>query len=148
MVEVKKRGDQRLGQSLLPAAALLCAVANAAPLTDRDSNAEIVMKITAPFTVTAVGDIIEPQPLYSDEPAFQKLVERIRQADVGFGNMESSLVDFRTFQGPVAGTEAPLETGDAIKAMGITLMSRANNRQWSRHVRGAWCARVTRSGDL
>ena len=52
--------------------------------------------------VTAVGDIIEPQPLYSDDPAFQKLVERIRQADIGFGNMESSLVDFRTFQGPVA----------------------------------------------
>ncbi len=75
------------------------------------------MKIKAPFVVTAVGDIIEPQPLYSDDPAFQKLVERIRQADIGFGNMESSLVDFRTFQGPVAGTEAPLETGDAIKAM-------------------------------
>jgi hypothetical protein len=115
MRELKKAGDQWLSQSLLPAAALLCTavVANAAALTDRDSNAETVMKITAPFTVTAVGDIIEPQPLYSDDPAFQKLVERIRQADVGFGNMESSLVDFRTFQGPVAGTEAPLETGDA-----------------------------------
>jgi poly-gamma-glutamate synthesis protein (capsule biosynthesis protein) len=90
------------------------------------------MKIKAPFVVTAVGDIIEPQPLYSDDPGFQKLVERIRQADIGFGNMESSLVDFRTFQGPVAGTEAPLETGEAIKAMGITLMSRANNHAFDR----------------
>jgi poly-gamma-glutamate capsule biosynthesis protein CapA/YwtB (metallophosphatase superfamily) len=137
-MEVKKTGEQWLRQSLQLVAALLCAaaVANAAPLTDRDSNAEIVMKIKAPFTVTAVGDIIEPQPLYSDDPAFQKLAERIRQADVGFGNMESSLVDFRTFQGPVAGTEAPLETGDAIKAMGITLMSRANNHAFDGGVLG------------
>ena len=81
------------------------AAPNAARLSNRDPNAETVMKITAPFTVTAVGDIIEPQPLYSNDPAFQKLVARIRQADVGFGNMESSLVDFHTFQGPVAGTE-------------------------------------------
>jgi hypothetical protein len=71
MMEVKKPRDQWLSQSLRPAvAALLCAavVANAAALTNRDSNTEIVMKITAPFTVTAVGDIIEPQPLYSDDP--------------------------------------------------------------------------------
>jgi poly-gamma-glutamate capsule biosynthesis protein CapA/YwtB (metallophosphatase superfamily) len=112
------------------------AAPNAARLSNRDPNAETVMKITAPFTVTAVGDIIEPQPLYSNDPAFQKLVARIRQADVGFGNMESSLVDFHTFQGPVAGTEAPLEMGDAIKAMGITLMSRANNHTFDGGVMG------------
>jgi poly-gamma-glutamate capsule biosynthesis protein CapA/YwtB (metallophosphatase superfamily) len=133
------------------AAALLCAaglsgmshqayaqtaVANAVRAPDRDFSAETVMKITAPFMVTAVGDIIEPQPLYSDDPAFQKLVERLRKADVGIANMESSLVDFRTFQGPVAGTEAPLETGDAIKAMGITLLSRANNHAFDGGVMG------------
>ena len=133
------------------AAALLCAagflgmshqvnaqtaVADAVRPPNRDFSAETVMKITAPFMVTAVGDIIEPQPLYSDDPAFQKLVELIRKADVGIANMESSLVDFRTFQGPVAGTEAPLEAGDAIKAMGITLMSRANNHAFDGGVMG------------
>jgi poly-gamma-glutamate synthesis protein (capsule biosynthesis protein) len=41
--------------------------------------------------------------------------------------MESSLVDFRDFSGPVAGTLAPLSVGDAIKAMGFTLLNRANN---------------------
>lgn len=114
----------------------LNAAANATRPSNRDPAAETVMKISAPFTVAAVGDIIEPQPLYSDDPRFQKLVDRIRQADVGFANMESSLVDFRTFQGPVAGTEAPLETGDAIKAMGITLMNHANNHTFDGGVMG------------
>ena len=94
------------------------------------------MKITAPFTVAAVGDIIEPQPLYSDNPAFQQLIDRIRKSDVGFGNMESSLVDFRHFQGPVAGTEAPLEMGEAMKAMGITIVNHANNHTFDGGVLG------------
>ena len=107
-----------------------------AQTSNRDPSLETVLKITAPFVVAAVGDIIEPQPLYSDDPAFQQLIGRIRAADVGIANMESSLVDFRTFQGPVAGTEAPLESGDAIKAMGITLMSRANNHAFDGGVMG------------
>jgi poly-gamma-glutamate synthesis protein (capsule biosynthesis protein) len=110
--------------------------ATAAAPSNRDPKVELATKITAPFTVAAVGDIIEPQPLYSDDPAFQKLVDHIRKADVGFGNMESSLVDFRTFQGPVAGTEAPLEMGDAIKAMGITLVNHANNHTFDGGVYG------------
>ena len=150
-MEVTKPGERRLRQSPWHTAVLFCAAGlvgmshqtcaqtaavNAARSSGRDPSAETVMKITAPFMVTAVGDIIEPQPLYSDDSAFQKLIGRIREADVGFANMESSLVDFRTFQGPVAGTEAPLETGDAIKAMGITLMSRANNHAFDGGVMG------------
>ena len=150
-MEVKRSDEGRLCRSSWYVAALFCtaglfglnhqtyaqtAVVNTTQSSNRDPNAEIVTKITTPFTVTAVGDIIEPQPLYSDDPGFQQLVERIHTADVGFGNMESSLVDFRTFQGPVAGTEAPLETGDAIKAMGITLLSRANNHAFDGGVLG------------
>jgi poly-gamma-glutamate synthesis protein (capsule biosynthesis protein) len=100
---------------------------SAAPRSHRSWQAETVMKIRAPFTVAAVGDIIVPQPIYDQDPRFQSLIDHIRKADVGFGNMESSLVDFHRFRGPVAGTEAPLETGQSIKAMGFTLMSRANN---------------------
>jgi poly-gamma-glutamate synthesis protein (capsule biosynthesis protein) len=109
---------------------------NAAQQSDRDPKAETVMKITAPFTVAAVGDIIEPQPLYSNDPAFEQLIANIRKADVGFGNMESSLVDFRHFQGPVAGTEAPLEMGEAMKAMGITIVNHANNHTFDGGVLG------------
>jgi poly-gamma-glutamate synthesis protein (capsule biosynthesis protein) len=102
----------------------------------RDAAAETVMKVRAPFTVAAVGDIIEPQPILSADPDFRRLVEVIRAADVGFANMESSLVDFKTFQGAVAGTEAPFAVGLAIKAMGITLMNHANNHAFDGGVMG------------
>lgn len=110
--------------------------ADTAPQSRRDVNAETIMKITAPFTVAAVGDVIEPQPIYSDDPRFQQLIQRIRKADVGFANMESSLVDFQHFEGPVGGTEAPIEVGAAIKAMGITLMNHANNHTFDGGVMG------------
>jgi poly-gamma-glutamate synthesis protein (capsule biosynthesis protein) len=93
----------------------------------RSVESETATKVASPFTVAAVGDLIMPQPLYSDDPAFQRLIEPMRKADVGFANMESSLVDFRHFDGPVAGTEAPIEMGASIKAMGVTLVTHANN---------------------
>jgi len=112
----------------------------AAPGTDRSGGRtiqdEITMKIMAPFTVAAVGDIIEPQPLYSSDPRFQELVDHIRKADAGFANFESTLVDFRHFQGGIAGTEAPLEMGDAVKAMGITIVNHANNHTFDGGVFG------------
>lgn len=108
----------------------------AAPRPHRSWQAETVMKIQAPFTVAAVGDVIIPQPIYDDDPRFQGLIAHIRKSDVGFGNMESSLVDFRRFQGPVAGTEAPPDTGASISAMGFTLMSRANNHTFDGGVAG------------
>lgn len=97
---------------------------------NRDVRTETVIKIKAPFTVAAVGDIIMPQPLHKDDLAFQKFTDKIRSADVGFGNMESSIIDFQNFQGPVGGTMAPFETGESIKAMGFTLMSHANNHSF------------------
>jgi poly-gamma-glutamate capsule biosynthesis protein CapA/YwtB (metallophosphatase superfamily) len=102
----------------------------------RSWQAETVMKIQAPFTVAAVGDVIIPQPIYDDDPRFQGLIDHIRKADVGFGNMESTLVDFGHFIGPVAGTEAPLRTGQSLEAMGFTLMSRANNHTFDGGVMG------------
>jgi poly-gamma-glutamate capsule biosynthesis protein CapA/YwtB (metallophosphatase superfamily) len=94
----------------------------------RDLGPELALKITAPFTIAAVGDIIAPLPLGTTaEPGYENLVKIIRSADVGFANMESSLVDMSHFQGPLMGTLAPKEVGVDIKAMGITMMSRANN---------------------
>jgi len=101
---------------------------DAARPAGRDLGAETVTKITAPFTVAAVGDIFEPQPLYSDAAGFQSLIGVMRAADVGFANMESSLVDLRDFHGPVAGSLAPLEMGASMRAMGITLVNHANNQ--------------------
>lgn len=106
------------------------------PVCGRNLKAETVMKIDAPFTVAAVGDIIMPQPLYDQDPRFQKLVDIMRRSDVGFANMEMSLVDFRRFHGPVQGTEAPLDTGEAIKAMGINIVNHANNHTFDGGVAG------------
>jgi poly-gamma-glutamate synthesis protein (capsule biosynthesis protein) len=92
---------------------------------------ELSLKITAPFTVATVGDIIEPQPITDQiEPEYQALIKVIHDSDVGFANMESSLVDMNhrdEFPGSISGTLAPLEVGADIKAMGFTMMNRANN---------------------
>jgi poly-gamma-glutamate synthesis protein (capsule biosynthesis protein) len=104
----------------------------------RSPEHELALKITAPFTLAAVGDIIEPQPLKSQEPGYQQLVNVIRGADAGFGNMESSLVDIWRFEGPIGGTEAPLETGPAIRDMGITIMNHANNHTMNGGVEGMY----------
>jgi poly-gamma-glutamate capsule biosynthesis protein CapA/YwtB (metallophosphatase superfamily) len=103
---------------------------------NRDVMVETAMKIMAPFTVAAVGDIIELRPLYSSDPRFRELVDHFHKADIGFANMECSLIDFRSFHGPVASFEAPLETGDAMKAMGITLVSHANNHTFDGGLEG------------
>jgi poly-gamma-glutamate synthesis protein (capsule biosynthesis protein) len=97
------------------------------PPYNRDPASETAMKIAAPFTVAAVGDVIAPQPLDRSDPSFRKLTDRIRQSDVGFANMESSLIDFRDFAGAVGGTEAPYAMGETLKAMGVTIVNHANN---------------------
>ncbi|MCC7461549.1 MAG: CapA family protein [Gammaproteobacteria bacterium] len=109
------------------ATAGLAHAAETAVAYPRDLRSETALKITAPFTVAAVGDIIMPQPLHPDDPLLQAVTAGLRDADVAFANMESSLVDFRSFVGPVGGTLAPLEVGESIRALGIDLMSRANN---------------------
>lgn len=102
----------------------------------RDVKVETSMKIKSSFTVAAVGDIIAPRALYSNDPHYTALIDVIRKADVGFGNMESSLVDFKTLVGPVDGTEAPLEMGQSMKAMGITLVNHATNHTFDGGVMG------------
>lgn len=108
--------------------------------TPRDRSKELTMNIAAPFTIAAVGDIIEPEPVSNrTDPGFQALIRIIRSSDVGFANMESSLVDMHDrdqFLGPIAGTLAPKEVGADIKAMGITIMNRANNHALDGDVEG------------
>ena len=94
-----------------------------------DPARELVMKIDAPFTVAAVGDIFGAMapivPL--EEPRLQSLLKIIRDADLGFANAESSIADLPRFEGPVGGLLAPKAAAADIKAMGIRLAGRANN---------------------
>ena len=94
----------------------------------RDPGAELETKISDSFVVATAGDLISPQPLERKDPGFETLINRVREADAAFANMESSLVNFPEFEnGAVAGTLAPLSVGDAIKSMGFDLLNRANN---------------------
>lgn len=106
------------------------AVAQTAPSPSpagRTVEGETVTKIPGSFTVAAVGDILMPQPLDRSDPGFRAIMDRVRQADVGFGNLESALIDFAHHPGPFAGTMGPLATGDAVKAMGFDLVNTATN---------------------
>ncbi|MBC2665869.1 CapA family protein [Novosphingobium flavum] len=102
----------------------------------RTVEGELATKVRGSFTVAAVGDLIAPQPINRAAPEFARTADVIRHADVGFANMESSLVDFRKHEGGVGGTLAPLEMGDSLKSLGITLVSRANNHALDGGVEG------------
>jgi poly-gamma-glutamate synthesis protein (capsule biosynthesis protein) len=87
------------------------------------------MKIDAPFTLAAVGDIFGAMapivPL--EEPRLQSLLKIIRDSDVGFANAESSIADLPRFNGPFGGLLAPKAAAADMRAMGIRIVNRANN---------------------
>ena len=87
------------------------------------------MKIAAPFSVAAVGDVFGAMAPITPlaEPRLQGLLKVIRDADVGFANAESSIADLPRFQGPFGGLLAPKAAAADLKAMGIRLAARANN---------------------
>ena len=89
----------RFARDALANGALTNATAQDVRQGARDPQSETGAKITAPFTVAAVGDIIMPQPLDRIAPGFAALIERMKKADVAFANMESSLVDLRHLLG-------------------------------------------------
>ena len=95
----------------------------------RDPARELAMKIDAPFTLAAVGDIFGAMapivPL--EEPRLQSLLKIIRDSDVGFANAESSIADLPRFNGPFGGLLAPKAAAADMRAMGIRIVNRANN---------------------
>jgi len=88
----------------------------------------MTMKIKAPFTVASVGDllILRPAATFAD-PGLQAALKLVRDADIGFGNLESLMSDTRNFEGPMRGWMGTKEVAEDIKAMGFDLLNRANN---------------------
>lgn len=86
------------------------------------------------FTIAAVGDLIYSEPLSGlKDDSFQILVKLLHSPDVSFGNLENTLIDLSTFKGhPEAEyggmhlIGAPSLAKD-MRAMGLNMMSRANN---------------------
>ncbi len=88
------------------------------------------------FTVAAVGDMIISRPLYQygkRMPEFKAVLDIFAQSDVVYGNLETTLLDMRSFKGypySNAGDWTVASSPDVaqdIKLMGFDLLSRANN---------------------
>src|SRR5579864_3457853 len=100
----------------------------ALPQTRRDAAKELAMKITEPFTFAAVGDIIVRRPVGQlDDAGFQALTKVMRAADSTYANMEGPIIDAAdpTYHGPPAGASKTII--DDLRAMGIRVMTTANN---------------------
>lgn len=101
---------------------------------------ELATKITAPFTLTAIGDLILRTPIAPlDEPRFQNLIRHIRDADVGFANMEGPLIDHERYPYSIGGAGfggAPKSALAVIKAMGVKIMGTANNMAMDADITG------------
>ena len=68
----------------------------------RPLAAELHTNVPDGFTVSAVGDLIISRPLSqyaSSDPAFAAALNVLAQSDVVYGNMESTILDLRTFKG-------------------------------------------------
>jgi poly-gamma-glutamate capsule biosynthesis protein CapA/YwtB (metallophosphatase superfamily) len=87
------------------------------------------------FTFAAGGDMIGPYRALpaKPDPGFAQAIALFRGADLGFANQEGSIFDFKTFPGTPAaenGGGYPLQPSSFardLKAIGITMVSKANN---------------------
>lgn len=98
------------------------------PESFRDKESELAMRIKQPFTVAAVGDLIQMMPFSTrNDPDIQALVEVMQKADITFANNENTVVDRLTFRGPVSHMEADKHVVADWKNMGIDMVTKANN---------------------
>lgn len=93
-----------------------------------DQAKELALKITQPFSVASVGDLLQFQPFaISNDPDVRAVLDRLQQADVTTGDFENEIMDFDRF-GHAGLNLATKEVADDWKLMGIDLVSRANNK--------------------
>ncbi|HVN77050.1 MAG TPA: CapA family protein [Thermoanaerobaculaceae bacterium] len=78
--------------------------------------------------ITAVGDMIFNQQISNlQEPERRQLVRIMQEADIAYGNLEFSLNDRPELQRPFYNFRAPTEFRWEVAAIGINLVSMANN---------------------
>jgi poly-gamma-glutamate capsule biosynthesis protein CapA/YwtB (metallophosphatase superfamily) len=111
----------------------------------RPLSHELETNVPDGFTLVTVGDCIISRPLLryaAQDEGFRKVVEILRGADVTYGNMETSILDLRHFNGyPYPGPDdvtlvAQPEVANDLAHMGFDLMSRANNHALDWGVQG------------
>ncbi len=115
------------------------AIAAVPPPFIRDQAKELATKITQPFTVVAVGDMLAMIPISrSNDPDVQYLMNIMRAADMTVADNENTIVDHDTFRGPIAHMEAPAVVADDWANMGVKMVTKANNHTWDAGDEGVW----------
>ncbi len=87
------------------------------------------------FSFAAAGDLIGPYRPFqvNDDPGIAPISHLFLHADLGFANQEGAIFDLKNFPGFAAaenggGTPVyPAEVASDLKAMGLTIVSKANN---------------------
>ena len=102
----------------------------------RPLSQELQTSVPDGFKLVAVGDCIISRPLSqyaTHEPEFASAIKLLQSGDVTYGNLETSILDVRSFKGYAytGADDYPLiaDPGVAkdLAAMGFRVMSRANN---------------------
>jgi len=108
-----------------------------------DTVGSIATNVADGFTVVAVGDLIVARSLTRGQgPSFGEIVKILYDADVTFGNMETNIIDIRSFNGSPQAEHGGAyhvslpELGPDLKAMGFNVLSRANNHSFDWGVEG------------
>src|SRR5262245_35412498 len=78
-----------------------------------DAAKELAMKISAPFTFAAVGDIIVRRPVGEGDAGYQALTKVMREADMTYANIEGPIRDEGIFHGTRSGN--PKSIVDELK---------------------------------
>ena len=99
---------------------------------------ELATTIGDGFTIASVGDLIMAFPASKlSDPARQAAFDLVRGADVGFANMESTILDAATwdgdFAGPFVGTP---DVAEDVKNLGFDLVARSNNHSGEYGIEG------------
>ncbi|MFY9550785.1 MAG: CapA family protein [Thermoanaerobaculia bacterium] len=118
----------------------------AAPFDPRRPPArELETRVPDGFTLAAAGDLIPTRPLAQTlpaDPGFAAIVRILRDADVAYGNFETTAIDLPRFAGqsypgrddwPLA---ALPRVAEDLRALGFDLVSRANNHAMDYGIEG------------
>jgi len=111
----------------------LCAAATFAHPVAAQTNrpAELRSSVDGGFTIAVVGDLIISHSLVyqMSNPRFAEVVSLLRNADVATGNLETQIIDGRTFTGRRGGSThgAEPESAEWLEEMGFDIVARPNN---------------------
>lgn len=106
---------------------------------------ELETSIDDGFTLAAVGDCVVTRPhaqMLGSNPGLAAAVDILRGVDVAFANLETSIIDFRHFNGYQQAEDggcwciAAPEVASDLKTLGFDLLGRANNHTMDWGVEG------------